>query len=117
MSNNQYNQSQRITKIQSLTSYQCHQFEVYLAWQMLCNFQFCIPGIVIYIFSIYRKSHFFLCSKNSYSALYSSIIFIFYYICKSIIFIFRYICKRNIRNRLVIYHLEKLLKKKLCHDN
>ena len=60
------------------------------------NFQFYTQGIVIYIFSIYQKSKFFLCSKNSHSALYNSIVFIFRYVCKSILFIFRYICKRYI---------------------
>ena len=48
------------------------------------------------IFNLSKNPNIFLCSKNSHSALYSLIIFIFRYVCKSIIFIFRYICKRYI---------------------
>ena len=68
------------------------------------------------IFSIYQKFKFFLCSKNSYSALYNSIIFIFRYVCKSIIFFFGTFANAIYETDWFVYHL-KVAKKKLCHDN
>ena len=61
------------------TNYNRMQFSILYPWN--CN---------LYVFQSIKNPNVFLCSKNSHSALYISIIFVFWYICK-----------RNKRNRLV----------------